>query len=136
MTLFALNLIKSSVLLASESLLFALSGAKSDSEYRVSRWCRLALSNSVKARNAAEGGACPEHGGGWGASARSARDGGNGLYGMPGLRPGNLVRSRLRCVADRTLHYAKSILILPLSVGTDTQTEPFICPLLGVYRDE
>lgn len=40
------------------------------------------------------------------------------------------------CVAGRTLHYAKSILILALTGDTEAQTEPFICSLLGVIGDE
>lgn len=89
------------------------SGARECCERRERVLCRLAHQAPVKARTAAEGGAGPEHGGGWGASARSARVGGNGLYGVPGeagssCAARSAVAARGRGRRYRTLHHAKS----------------------------
>ena len=80
-----------------------LSGARLDSEQRRG----LSYLFSVKARNAAEGGACPEHGGGWawrvGTRSGYGSTGGRGFFGGAGADRG------AGALQYRNPHYAKSI---------------------------
>jgi hypothetical protein len=107
------------------------SGARERCERRERARCRQGHQPPVKARNAAEGGARPEHGGGQGGAARrrARRVGTRSGYGSTGGRGffGGAVAGAARgsgCVADavgcgagryRTLHHAKST----PSEGTD-----------------
>jgi hypothetical protein len=71
---------------------------------------RLSIHPPVKARNVAEGGARPEHGGGW--ARRAGTRSGYGRPGGPGFFGGAVAgAARGRgsgCGAYRTLHHAKS----------------------------
>lgn len=97
-----------------------LSGARLDSEQRRG----LSYLFSVKARNAAEGGACPEHGGGW--ARRVGTRSGYGRPGGPGILCGG---GRGRC-ADRNPHYAKSIFKRLLMGYRAAVPQSFISPYL------